>query len=269
MKLRTLITTAALTLCLSVSASAKDAASVDIHYNDWAMPISGYLENGTTYVPIRRFFELLGGSWVTWDNSTRSATVQGNANGTFYLNSRRVDFDGQSRMLTGTSYLSGGSMYVPLRAISEMLDCDIHYDGTVKRVFLSKEEQEAPAVDADSLYWLSRIIHAESGGEPYDGKLAVGNVILNRVADDLFPNSIYGVIFDRKNGVQFTPVANGAIYNTPSAESIRAAKECLAGVRVVEDCLYFFNPTTATKASWIVNNCDFYASIGNHDFYKK
>ena len=82
-----------------------------------------------------------------------------------------------------------------------------------------------------------------------------------------FPSSIYGVIFDRKNGVQFTPVANGTIYNTPSAESIRAAKECLSGTSVVGSCLYFFNPKTATKADWIIRNCSYYASIGNHDFY--
>ncbi len=265
MKLRTLITTAALTLCLSISASAKDVTPVAVHYNDWDMPITGYLENGTTYVPLRRFFDLLGGSWVTWDNTERSATVRGNASGTFYLNSRKAEFAGQSRTLTGISYLSGGSMYVPLRGISELLDCDIAYDGKARRVTLSTRGTEA--VDENALYWLSSIIHAESGGESYEGKLAVGNVILNRVEDEAFPDSIYGVIFDRKYGVQFTPVANGTIYNTPSEESIRAAKECLTGRRVVGDCLYFFNPKTATNASWIVQNRDYYRTIGNHDFY--
>ncbi len=268
MKLRTLIITAALTLCLSVSVGAKEATLVDVHYNDWAMPISGYLENGTTYVPVRRFFDLLGGSWVTWDNASRSATVHGNASGTFYQNSRQAELDGRSRTLTGTSYLSGGTLYVPLRGISEMLDCDISYDGKAKRVSLSKEKSSSAAVRQEDVYWLSRIIHAESGGEPYQGKLAVGNVILNRVADQQFPDSIYEVIFDRKYGVQFTPVANGTIYNTPSAESIRAAQACLAGTKVVEDCLYFFNPQTATKVSWIVENRKFYTSIGGHDFYQ-
>ncbi len=269
MKLRTILTSAALALCLSVSANAKNATTVDIHYNDWAMPISGYLENGTTYVPLRRFFDLLGGSWITWDNTARSATVQGNASGTFYVDSRQAWYDGQSRTLTGASYLNNGTMYVPLRGISELLGCGISYDGKAGRVALTKETQTAPPVDQASLYWLSRIIHAESGAEPYQGKLAVGNVILNRVKSEQFPDNIYDVIFDRQNGVQFTPTANGMIYKEPSAESIRAAKACLSGVNVVDDCLYFFNPKTATKASWIIQNCDFYTSIGNHDFYTR
>ncbi|MBR5537038.1 MAG: cell wall hydrolase [Clostridia bacterium] len=156
-------------------------------------------------------------------------------------------------------------MYVPLRGLAGVLHCDITYDGAARRVTLSTPEETAS--NNDAVYWLARIIEAESGAEPYRGKLAVGNVILNRVKSADFPNSIYGVIFDRKNGVQFTPVANGTIYNTPSEESVRAAKDCLSGTSVVGNCLYFFNPKTATKAGWIIQNCRYFASIGNHDFY--
>lgn len=274
MKSRILITALALTLCLSClgSASAGSAKDVDIFYNDWDMPVSGYLQNGTTYVPLRQFFTLLGGSWVTWNSAERSATVHGNASATFYSDSSLAWFDGSRQRLTGTSYIDRGTLYVPLRGIAEMLDCGIHYSRAMGRVTLTTDpnaDTPAGTVDSDSLYWLSRIIEAESGAEPYRGKLAVGNVILNRVESRDFPNSIYGVVFDRKNGVQFTPVANGTIYNTPSAESIRAAQACLTGTKVVDDCLYFFNPKTATKASWIIKNCTYYASIGNHDFYAK
>lgn len=272
MKSRILITALALALCLSCfgGASAGSARDVDVFYNDWDMPLSGYLKNGTTYVPLRQFFTLLGGSWVTWDSADRSATVHGNASATFYSDSSLAWFGGSRRQLTGTSYIYRGTLYVPLRGIAEMLDCGIGYSSALGRVTLTKGTNgNVPdtTVDSDSLYWLSRIIEAESGAESYRGKLAVGNVILNRVESRDFPNSIYGVIFDRNNGVQFTPIANGTIYNTPSAESIRAAEECLSGTRVVDDCLYFFNPDTATKASWIIQNCTYYASIGNHDFY--
>lgn len=274
MKSRILITALALLLCLSQfgNASAGSAKDVDVFYNDWDMPLSGYLQNGTTYVPLRQFFTLLGGSWVTWDDAARSATVHGNASAIFYSDSNAAWFDGSRQRLTGTSYIYRGTLYVPLRGIADMLDCGIGYSSTLGRVTLTTDDQPdkpGSAVDSDSLYWLARIIEAESGAEPYHGKLAVGNVILNRVESRDFPNSIYGVVFDRKNGVQFTPVANGTIYNTPSAESIRAAETCLTGTKVVEDCLYFFNPKTATKASWIIQNCTYYASIGNHDFYTK
>ena len=267
--------TAALTVALSLATicSANATTTVDVHYNDWDMPLTGYLKNGTTYVPVRQFFQLLGGSWVTWDASQLRASVQGNANAAFYQGSRTAWIDGQKHQLPGNSYMQRGTFYVPLRGIAEALDCEISYDSSRQRVTLATEshKQNDASTDAsaynDSVYWLSRIIQAESGAEPYRGKLAVGNVILNRVRSTDFPNSIYGVIFDRKNGVQFTPVANGTIYNTPSAESIRAAEECLAGTRVVGNCLYFFNPKTATKASWIVQNCKYYTSIGGHDFY--
>ena len=75
----------------------------------------------------------------------------------------------------------------------------------------------------DEVLWLSRIIIAESRGESLLGQIAVGNVVLNRVKSRDFPNTIYGVIFDRKYGVQFTPVANGTIYNTPGYTETLAA----------------------------------------------
>ena len=266
--------TAALTVALSLTTvcSAKAATTIDVHYNNWDMPITGYLKDGTTYVPIRQFFQLLGGSWVTWNSAELSANVRGNANAAFYLGSRIAWIDSEKHQLPGRSYSQDGIFYVPLRGIAEALDCGISYNSALQRVTLTTQNsgsQETTGSSAykDSVYWLARIIQAESGAEPYRGKLAVGNVILNRVASTDFPNSIYGVIFDRKNGIQFTPVANGTIYNTPSSESIRAAEECLAGTRVVGNCLYFFNPKTATKASWIVQNCRYYTSIGDHDFY--
>ena len=265
LKKRLLATALTLTVALSSFCRVNGATTVEIRYDNWDMPITGYLQDGTTYVSIRQFFNLLGGSWVTWDALERSATVKGNASATFYLNSQTAWYNGTKQTLTGRSYAIDGTMYVPIRGLAGVLDCGIAYDGEQQRVTLSPNESQTP--DKDSIYWLARIIEAESGAEPYQGKLAVGNVILNRVKSADFPGSIYDVIFDRKNGVQFTPVANGTIYNTPSAESIRAAKDCLAGASVVGNCLYFFNPKTATKADWMIQNCKYYASIGNHDYY--
>ncbi|WP_352418931.1 cell wall hydrolase [Proteiniborus sp.] len=118
------------------------------------------------------------------------------------------------------------------------------------------------------LYWLSRIIQAEAGAEPYKGKVAVGNVILNRVASNSFPNTIKNVIFEYYKGIpQFSPVADGTIYNTPSEESIQAAKDALNGVKPVGNSTYFFNPDKA-EGKWIVNNKTYVARIGEHVFYK-
>ena len=98
------------------------------------------------------------------------------------------------------------------------------------------------------------------------GQIAVGNVVLNRVASPEFPNTIWGVIFDRRYGVQFTPVANGTVYATPTESAVIAARLCLEGVTVSQRALYFLNPAKASSF-WIVYNRPFAFRIGTHDFY--
>ena len=114
-----------------------------------------------------------------------------------------------------------------------------------------------------NLSWLSRIIYAESGNQPLAGKIAVGNVVLNRVNSPAFPNSVYAVVFQQS---QFTPVMNGTIYSTPNAESVIAAKLCLDGANTVGDALYFVNPR-ATPGSWASRNRPHVATIGAHAFF--
>lgn len=119
----------------------------------------------------------------------------------------------------------------------------------------------------DKLYWLSRIISAESRGEPLEGQIAVGNVVLNRVDSPDFPDTIYGVIFDDRWGGQFTPVRNGTIYQEPTEQSIQAAKLCLEGVNVAKDSLYFLAPAL-TNNHWIMENRTHVMTIGAHWFYR-
>ena len=120
----------------------------------------------------------------------------------------------------------------------------------------------------NDLYWLARIIHAEAQGESYTGQVAVGNVIMNRVNSSEFPDSIYSVIFDSYKGIpQFSPVANGSIYNTPSASCVKAAEEAYAGSKPVGDATYFFNPQKAA-GSWIVRSKQRVSTIGSHAFYR-
>jgi hypothetical protein len=118
------------------------------------------------------------------------------------------------------------------------------------------------------IYWLARIIEAEAGGEPYLGKLAVGNVIMNRVQSKQFPDTVYKVIFEYYQGIpQFSPVADGTIHNTPSADSMKAARESYYGTKKpVGNALYFFNPAKAA-GTWIVKNRSYVTTIGGHAFY--
>ena len=90
---------------------------------------------------------------------------------------------------------------------------------------------------------------------------------MNRVAHRDYPNTIYSVIFDRKYGVQFSPILNGEIYNTPSYNSILAAKIVLEGYRIDGEILFFLQPRLSTS-SWIPKNREYAFTIGNHDFYR-
>ena len=112
---------------------------------------------------------------------------------------------------------------------------------------------------------MARAINGEARGEPYEGQVAVGAVILNRVKDSRFPNTISGVIY--QSGA-FTAVADGQI-NTPIEEGstvYKAAQDAMNGWDPTGGCVYYFNPDTATN-SWIWSR-PHVITIGKHRFCK-
>jgi spore germination cell wall hydrolase CwlJ-like protein len=108
---------------------------------------------------------------------------------------------------------------------------------------------------------LARIISAEAKGEPFHGQVAVGAVILNRVASGRFPKSIAANVLKRG---QFEPVANGQIWNEPSTSAYRAARLALKGWDPTGGALYFFNPAKSTSR-WIWSR-PVVTRIGDHIF---
>ncbi|SDJ04458.1 cell wall hydrolase [Natribacillus halophilus] len=93
---------------------------------------------------------------------------------------------------------------------------------------------------------LARIIQAEAQSEPYAGKVGVGTVVLNRVADEQFPDSIHDVIYETAGGhYQFSPVLDGSINEPASERSEQAAREALAFDGQGQGSVYFYNPVTA------------------------
>jgi len=110
---------------------------------------------------------------------------------------------------------------------------------------------------------LARVIEGEAGGEPFIGKVAVGAVILNRIRDARFPNTLSGVIFQPW---AFEAVVNGRIWGPVSADSYRAARLALAGWDPTHSALYFWNPAK-TVNRWIWSRTIF-TRVGNHVFGK-
>ncbi|MDP3049833.1 MAG: cell wall hydrolase [Eubacteriales bacterium] len=91
----------------------------------------------------------------------------------------------------------------------------------------------------DVVHLLARVIMAEAGAEPYVGKVAVGGVILNRVRDAQFPNTVSGVIYQP---LAFESVSRGTIWRPVSQDAYRAARQCLAGWDPSGGALFFWNP---------------------------
>ena len=229
------------------------------------------LIDSITYVPLRRLAESAKDCKISYNDRTKTATVTyGSKTISITTGKRYISVNGRYFYGVGAVKNIGGSLYVPIRPLARALELDVSWNASTRSVNLTRAKwtlKDAESFyNADELYWLSRIIEAEAGGEILEGKIAVGNVVLNRVADKRYPNTIYGVIFDFKNGIQFTPAYTGTIYNKPSSESIIAAKMCLEGYEIVPGVLFFFNPRIATS-NWISKNRPFAARIGNHDFY--
>ena len=217
----------------------------------------------TTYIPLRELLESSGEWDISWDHASRTAIAVGEH---FTLSvpvgSDRILLNG-APYAVGRTYLKDGVTYVPLRTVAQLCALAVEWKGTEQPIQLSRAAQ---SYDDDELYWLSRIISAESRGESLLGQLAVGTVVLNRVNSQEFPDTIYGVIFDRNNGVQFEPVSNGTVYLEPTEASLLAAQLCLDGTRVAGESLYFYAPALS-QGTWIKQNRLYLTTIGCHRFY--
>lgn len=119
--------------------------------------------------------------------------------------------------------------------------------------------------NTSNLQLMARAINGEARGESYEGQVAVGAVILNRVKHPSFPNTIAGVIY--QSGA-FTAVSDGQINVPidPGSTVYKAAQDALNGWDPTNGCIYYFNPDTATS-SWIWSR-EIVKKIGKHNFCK-
>ena len=243
---------------------------VDVSINGTPLSVKGIVINDTHYIPTRAASNALGLAYI-YDSSQKTATVTANGlrlviSAGCYVNyaNERVLFS-----MTPNVIMSDGRMYMPAAAFAKAVGMSAKASGG--DLMISGRFSPILHGDiyyrSDEVFWLGRIIHAEAQGEPLLGKIAVGNVVLNRVKSPYYPNTIYGVIFDRKYGVQFSPILNGTIYNTPNFNSTLAAKICLEGFDVSDGAFFFLAPNLATS-SWIPKSREYAFTISNHDFYR-
>jgi len=268
---------------LTIFSSNSDTVIIDgIEYQVVGIKVNGekiggmnaLLVDGTTMVPFRAICEVLntGEGTVSWNEKFLTSTyssylLQIRAGyGDYYIKANSRYFYNEAPIT-----IINGTLYVPIRPMAKAFSAIVEWNGADKVANIITTGKSLTSgssfYDQDDLFYLSRIINAESKFEPLKGKIAVGNVVLNRVASKHFPDTIEGVVFDRRNGVtQFTPVDYPVFYDTPTEESMIAAKIVLEGYSVSDDILYYLNIDLAGNF-WIVESCTFVTKIGNHSFY--
>ena len=112
---------------------------------------------------------------------------------------------------------------------------------------LGIRSNEASGSTSGDVELLARLISAEARGEPYNGQVAVGAVVLNRMKHPSFPNTLSGVIY--QSGA-FSCISDGQFNQPVASSAYRAARDALAGADPSGGAIYYFNPATATS-KWI------------------
>ena len=213
------------------------------------------VEQGTTYVALAAMAQTLDPSvTITWDGGSSTAAVQ----------SAVLDLTakvGQQYLVANGRYLyvpegvrmEAGRVVVPLKELVKAFDAKLSWDPADGTTSITTGSGGIASGDSfynqDDLFWLSRVVYAESGNQSLDGKIAVANVVLNRVQMNQFPTYGSGSLAKR----------------TPNEGSIIAAKLAMDGAVVEEaaGALYF----DSASNSWASRNKTHITTIGGHKFY--
>lgn len=163
-----------------------------------------------------------------------------------------------------TSYLLLLSSTTSLAATPKQdIDCDLFNDQSIA-VEVFGENKSKIYITSEDIYLMAQVVYAESRGEPYEGKIAVASVILNRVKNPGFPKSVSGVI---KQPYAFSCVKNGVINLAPDKDSYNAVIDALKGKDPTNKAVFFYNPKIAT-CGWMKNiDKSNKKVIGNHVFF--
>lgn len=227
-----------------------------------------YELNGVVYAPVRPFFEAaLPGCEIRWEDGQALIEGETAAGETLSVAARPgtcyVQANGRCLYAADNIQLIKSTTMIPLPLLTQLFRGAVSTDEagiphvTLGESLLASGEDR---YDKDWLELLSRLIFAESGNQSMLGKIAVGNVVLNRVRNPLFPDTLYHVIYQSN---QFSVVNDGSINKTPSEEAVIAAKLCLEGAKVT-DALFF---NVRGLRCWAALNRPYVTTIGNHDFY--
>lgn len=207
------------------------------------------IKNGRIYMPARHMSEVIHAE-VYWDREQQSLYFYRVPLYEVQPGETLVDISKKTGVPVEVLKLRNNEDDVYLYAGEEIM--------TVVPTFMLESPSE------EDLELLAKIVHVEAGHESMKGRIAVANVILNRVNDSRFPDSIREVIYQPN---QFPPATNGMLDSvSPDEKSYEAALRALQGEVVAEGALYFYNPKR-TRSSFFTSR-ELVIEVGNHRFVK-
>ena len=257
---------------IAIGASFALEVEVTVKLNDQQIKSDqkNLLIEDRVFVLARFVTEALNGK-IDWIEETREVTIAlEDTNIKLAIDSDIAYVNGNEYKLDSRPFIREGRTYIPVRFVSENLNCAVQWIPETFTVDIKKEglevaedKIEIPTYTDEDLLWLSRIVQVETSDSSLDMKLGVANVVLNRVKSKEFPNSVYDVIYQIDVYKQFPPAHKDSFKTMePSYLSKVASKKALEGINNVEDCLFFNNQPFKGKAD------DLFKKIDGEYFYK-
>ncbi len=219
----------------------------------FVMAEAPFLADGRMYVMVRDAAEMMHAK-VTWNGEERSARLE----------SVPPAVMAEGSDLAGISAEAKVSEAELLKRNGLEREDNIKAGTMLRIVVPSFFSHEAEPYTEEDFQLLAKITQVEVGNESYASQLAVANVILNRVKDPRFPDTIRDVIY---SGKQFPPAHNGLLDKSiPKAIALRAAKDALNGKNNIEDAVYFYNPKVTKGSFW--SGLTVIDTVGSYRFAK-
>ncbi|MBQ4578429.1 MAG: cell wall hydrolase [Clostridia bacterium] len=252
--------------------SFTDPNAVEVCFNGEELELANYarLFGGMTCVPVRDFFEAMECA-VEWDRETNTILItrEDGLEMELYPGDRLARANGRCWYMAQPCAADEGMALIPLRDATKVFSCEVTWDNATKTAYLEGGdllESGETFYDQEDLLWIARIVRHESCNQPLDGKVAVANVIINRMKDAGFPNTAEEVIFDTRNGVQFVKRSSKSILKDPCETCWLAAKLALEGYETAPGC-FFFASNKVAPTCWAGRNRQVYTVIGGHTFF--
>jgi spore germination cell wall hydrolase CwlJ-like protein len=224
-------------------------------FNDrlYIMDVEPFIIEERVYIPLRHAAEFLHTD-VAWDSTTVTAS--------FTRVPLYTILEGDSLASISEKFSVSESLLTERNSI---INAQLFAGDSLKVSIPTIMENKLVAMELNPDYiLLSKIIQVEAGYETYQSQLAVGSVIMNRVNDDRFPNTIKEVIYQHG---QFPPAHNGLLDKSEPNDSVKlAAKAILNGENNVKGALYFYNPRVTKSEYW--SSLTLIKEIGNHRYVK-